>query len=51
MGFAKEGEVETGWQGCVLFLVIRAGKGEEETHWNWNIGHFRMVKLKKPNQN
>lgn len=47
LGFAEEGgtgEAETRWQGCVLFLVIRARKEEEETPWNWNIGHFRMVK-------
>lgn len=47
LGFAEEGgngEAETGWQGYVLFLVIRAGKEEEETHWSWNIGHFRMMK-------
>lgn len=48
-GFAEErgnGEAETGWQGCVLFLVIRVGKGEEETHWDWNTGKVKKAQPK-----
>jgi len=36
----NDGEAEAGWQGYILFLLIRAGKREEEP--------LRMIKEKTP---